>query len=92
MSESNGDLINKRIQIFRQELSSKYPKLANSDQLNCALDLSRLILSTFTRDAQIRIDKLESMFGRAMSIAKWLISFLTAIIIALLSNIFMGFM
>jgi hypothetical protein len=92
MSESNGDLINKRIQIFRQELSLKYPKLANSDQLNCALDLARLILSTFTRDAQIRIEKLEAMFGRAMSIAKWLISFLTAILIALLSNRFMGFM
>jgi len=66
-------------------LESKYPSLKNGDQLNAALDLARLILSTFTRDAQIRIQTLEDHFNRIMFILKSILSFLSAIIVGLIT-------
>ena len=89
---TNGDLVSNRISSFRDELGHKYPKLRNTDELNCALDLSRLVLSTFTRDAQIRIEKLEAELCRQKTIFKYCISFISAFVVALLSNVFMKFM
>ena len=89
---TNGDLVSNRIASFLDELGSKYPKLRNTDELNCALDLSRLVLSTFTRDAQVRIENLESELCRLRTIFKYAMSFISALIVALLSNIFMKFM
>tara|TARA_R110002051_G_scaffold86173_1_gene151949 strand:- start:158 stop:379 length:222 start_codon:yes stop_codon:yes gene_type:complete len=66
-------------------LESKYPSLKNGDQLNAALDLARLILSTFTRDAQIRIKQLEDHFGRITFILKSILSFMSAIVVGLIT-------
>lgn len=87
MPQSNGDLINTRIQAFRNELVSKYPKLSNSDELNAALDLARLILSTFTRDAQARIEILEDSFRKFAFLFKSFLSFVSACIIALITAV-----
>tara|TARA_Y100000310_G_C20191412_1_gene582657 strand:+ start:35 stop:313 length:279 start_codon:yes stop_codon:yes gene_type:complete len=87
MSESNGDLINKRISNFRIELESKYPKLKGTIELNCALDLSRLVLSTFTRDAQNRLSSLEKQLSDIQKMFKYILSLVTALIITLLSNV-----
>tara|TARA_R100000781_G_C4017569_1_gene105889 strand:+ start:23 stop:298 length:276 start_codon:yes stop_codon:yes gene_type:complete len=86
---TNGDLVNQRISNFRDELSVRYPKLKNTDELNCALDLSRLVISTFTRDSQARLDQLEAELCRVKTIFKYALSFLSAIVVALLSNFFM---
>ena len=66
-------------------MESKYPSLKNGDQLNAALDLARLILSTFTRDAQIRIKQLEDHFGRITFILKSILSFMSAIVVGLIT-------
>jgi hypothetical protein len=66
-------------------LESKYPSLKNGDQLNAALDLARLILSTFTRDAQLRIKQLEDHFGRITFILKSILSFMSAIVVGLIT-------
>tara|TARA_R110000751_G_scaffold2435_1_gene12716 strand:- start:9492 stop:9770 length:279 start_codon:yes stop_codon:yes gene_type:complete len=86
MSENNGDVINKRISMFRKELLSKYPKLAGSDALNCALDLARLILGTFTRDAQIRIHLLEIQVKKTIKIAGYILTTFTTIFIGLATH------
>ena len=91
MSGTNGDRITSRIAAVRDELESKYPSLKKSDELNAALDLARLILGTFTRDAQIIIQTLEDHFGRIMFILKSILSFLSAIIVGLISTILMRF-
>lgn len=91
MSGTNGDLITTRIAAFRDELESKYPSLQKSDQLNAALDLARLILGTFTRDAQLRIQKLEDHFCRIMFILKSILSFLSAIVVGLITTFLMKF-
>ena len=89
---TNGDLVSTRIASFREELSSKYPKLKHTDELNCALDLSRLVLSTFTRDSMIKIENLESELCRLKTVYKYAMSFISALVVALLSNLFMKFM
>jgi hypothetical protein len=89
MATGNGDLINSRIQDFRNEIESKYPKLKNTDSLNAALDLTRLVVSTFTRDSHVRLSSIEHELCRYKQIFKWFMSFLTAILVGILTTILM---
>ena len=84
---SNGDLVNHRINDFRNEIESKYPKLKNTDSLNAALDLTRLVVSTFTRDSHVRLTAIEHELCRYKQIFKWFMSFLSAVLVGILSTL-----